>query len=47
MKMLGLAWDQVTDKTVQNCVKEAGFSEIEDDNAVSDGPFDVLKDSIT
>ena len=47
MKMLVRAWDEVTDKTVQNCFKEAEFSEIEDDNTVSDDPFAALKDSIT
>ena len=47
MKMLVLAWDEVTDKTVQNCFKKAGFSEIQDDDAVSDDPFAALKDSIT
>ena len=47
MKMLVRAWDEVTDKTVQNCFKEAEFSEIEDDNTVSDDPFTALKDLIT
>ena len=47
MKMLVRAWDEVTDKTVQNCFKEAEFSEIEDDNTVSDDPFAALKDLIT
>ena len=47
MKMLARAWDKVTDKTVQNCFKEAEFSEIEDDDTVSDDPFAALKDSIT
>ena len=47
MKMLVRAWDEVTDKTVQNCFKEAEFSEIEDDDTVSDDPFAALKDSIT
>ena len=28
MKMLVLAWDGVTDKTMQNCSKKASFSEI-------------------
>ena len=46
MKMLVRAWDEVTDKTVQNCFKEAEFSEIEDDDTVSDDPFAALKDSI-
>ena len=47
MKMLVVAWDEVTDKTVQNYLKETSFSEIEDDDAVSDDLFAVLKDSIT
>ena len=38
MKMLVLSWDEVTDKTVQNCFKKAGFCEIEEDDAVSDDP---------
>ena len=46
MKMLVRAWDEVTEKTVQNCFKEAEFSEIEDDDTVSDNPFAALKDSI-
>ena len=28
MIMFVLAWDEVADKTLQNCFKEAGFSEI-------------------
>ena len=47
MKLLVLAQDEFTDKTVQNCFKGAGFSQIEDDDAVSDDPFAALKDSIT
>ena len=47
MNMLVLAWNEVTDKTGQYCFKKAGFSEIGDDNAVSDDPFVALKDSIT
>ena len=47
MKILVVAWDEVTDKTVQNYLKETSFSEIEDDDAVSDDLFAVLKDSIT
>ena len=47
MRILVLAWDEVTDKTVQSCFKKAGSSEIEDDDAVSDDPFAALKDSIT
>ena len=38
MKILVLLWDEVTDKTVQNCFKKAGFCEIEEDDAVSDDP---------
>ena len=29
MKMLVLSWDGVTEKTVQNCFKKAGFTEID------------------
>ena len=47
MKMLVLAWDEITDKTIQNCFKKAGFSEIEDGDTVSDDRFVALKDSIT
>ena len=47
MKILFLEWDEVTDKTVQNCFKKADFSEIENDDAVSDDPFAAVKDSIT
>ena len=47
MKMLVLSWDEVTDKTVQNCFKKAGFCEIEEDYAVSDDPFAALKDTAT
>ena len=48
MKMLVLAWDEITDKTIQNCFKKAGFSEIEDGDTVSsDDPFVALNDSIT
>ena len=47
MKMLVLSWDKVTDKTVQNCFKKADFCEIEEDDAVSDDPFAVLKDTGT
>ena len=32
---------------MQNCIKKAGFSDIEDDDAVADDPFPTLKDSIT
>ena len=44
MKMLVLSWDEVTDKTVQNCFKKAGFCE---DDAVSDDPVTALKDTAT
>ena len=47
MKMLVLSWDEVTDKTVQNCFKKAGFCEIEEDDAVSDDLFAALKDTAT
>eukprot|EP00795_Rhopilema_esculentum_P006632 gene6632-12171_t len=30
MKMLVSFWDEVTEKTVQNCFKKAGFTEIDD-----------------
>ena len=45
--MLALAWDEVKDKTVQSCFKKSGFSEIEDNDAVSDDPFATLRDLIT
>ena len=38
---------KITDKTVQNYFKKAGFCEIEEDDAVSDDPFAVLKDTVT
>ena len=47
MKMLVLAWDEVTNKTMLNFFKKAGFSEIEDDGAVSADSFAALKDPIT
>ena len=47
MKMLVLAQDEIAEKTVQNCIKKAGFSDIKDDDAVADDPFPMLKDSIT
>ena len=47
MEMLVLSWDKVTDKTVQNCFKKAGFCVIEEDDAVSDDPFAALKDTVT
>ena len=47
MKMLVLSWDEVTDKTVQNCFKKAGFCEIEEDDAVFDDPLAALKDTVT
>ena len=48
MKILVLAWAEVTPKTVKNCLKKAGFSEIEEDDGIheSDYPFDALEDSI-
>ena len=46
MKMLVLAWDEVTDKTIQNCFKKAGFTEISDDSLSSDDPFSALKDTV-
>ena len=46
MKMLVLVWDEVTDKSVRNCFKKTGFSEIDDNDAVSDDPFTALKFSI-
>ena len=47
-KILVLAWAEVTPKTVKNCLKKAGFSEIEEDDGIheSDYPFDALEDSI-
>ena len=47
MKILVLLWDEVTDKTVQNCFKKGDFCEIEKDDAVSDDPFAGLKDNVT
>ena len=47
VKILVKSWDEVTDKTVQNCFKKAGFCEIEEDDAVSDDPFAALKDTVT
>ena len=48
MKILVLAWAEVTPKTVKNCFKKAGFSEIEEDDGIheSDDPFAALEDSI-
>ena len=45
MKMLLLAWDEVSSKTVQNCFKKACFCHIEGDD-LSDDPFSALEDSI-
>ena len=45
MKMLVLAWDEVSSKTVQNCFKKACFCHIEGDD-LSDDPFSALEDSI-
>jgi len=47
MKMLVLAWDEVTNKIVQNCFRKAGFCEIDEEDAVSDDPFAELKDTVT
>ena len=47
MKMLVLSWNEVTDKTVENCFKKAGFCQIEKDDAVSDNLFAALKDTVT
>ena len=47
MKMLLLSWHEITDKTMQNCFKKAGFCEIEEDDAVSDDLFAALKDTAT
>lgn len=46
MKMLVLAWDEVTEKTVQNCFKKAGFTEIDENTLSSDDPFRALNDTI-
>ena len=48
MKILVLAWKEVTPKAVKNCFKKAGFSEIEEDDTIheSDDPFAALEDSI-
>ena len=47
VKILVKSQDEVTDKTVQNCFKKAGFCEIEEDDSVSDDPFAALKDIVT
>ena len=39
--------DEVTNKTMENCFKKAGFREIEEDDAVSNDPFGALKDTVT
>ena len=48
MKILVLAWAEVTPTTVKNCFRKAGFSEIEEDDGIheSDDPFAALEDSI-
>ena len=46
-KILVLSWDEITDKTVQNCFRKASFCEIEEDDAASDDPFAALKDAVT
>ena len=45
--MFVLSWNEVTDKTVQNCYRKAGFCQIEEDDAVSDDLFAALKDTVT
>ena len=47
MKMLLLSWHEITDKTMQNCFKKAGFCEIEEDDAIFNDPFAALKDTVT
>ena len=47
MKMLVLAWDEVTGKTVRNYLRKAGFSAIEDDDTLTDDSFTTLNNSIT
>ena len=46
MKMLVIAWDKVTDRTMQNCFKKVDFSGIGNDDVVSDYSFATMKDSI-
>ena len=48
MKTLVLVWGEITPKTVKNCFKKAGFSEIEEDDGIheSNDPFAALEDSI-
>ena len=48
MKTLVLVWAEITPKTVKNCFKKAGFSEIEEDDGIheSNDPFAALEDSI-
>ena len=48
MKILILAWADVTPKTDKNCFKKTGFSEIKEDDGIHecDDLFTALKDSI-
>lgn len=45
MKMLILAWDDVSTKAVQNCFKNIGYCD-EEKYGSSDDPFSTLKNSI-
>ena len=44
MRMLIIAWDDVSNTTVQRCFKKAGFPDEEKDGD-SDDPFSTLKHS--
>ena len=46
MKMLVLAWDEVTDTIVQNCFRKAGFSKVAEEDAILDDPFAALKSTL-
>ena len=39
MKILVLAWAEVTPKTVKNCFKKAGFSKIKEDDGIHELSF--------
>ena len=46
MKILVLAWNDVSDTTIQNCFRKAGFSEELGDEDIEDDPFSALKQSL-
>ena len=43
MKTLVLAWDEVTEKTIQNCYKKSGSTEVDGSALMSDNPFHAFK----